>query len=346
MPPPNATPSSTPVPLAVDLDGTLIRTDMLWESLGRLLCRHPFVALRVPFWLRRGRAYCKQQLVARVTVDPATLPYHKAFLDWLKEQKAGGRILILATASDINMATPIANHIGLFDDVMASDGKTNLRNAAKHRALTERFGEHGYDYAGNSTDDLGVWPGARAAVVVNAPESLARRAAKTTKVAQTFLRPTSHLKSLASALRPLQWIKNLILFIPVLTAHQLGDQPALLRVTLAFVAFCLADSAAGLLNALRHLDADRQLPTQRHSPLASGDLPLQFALLGIPLLLLVALGLALGLSCQFAIVTGLFFATAISYSGRLEHITLLEGLFVAGRYAIRLVAGLIAAGIP
>src|SRR6478735_11892637 len=149
------------VPLAVDLDGTLIRTDMMWESLVRLLRHHPLRAIGALFALRHGRAVFKERIAVQVQVPPANVPYHVAFLAWLKEQKATGRKIVLATASDRNMAGPIAAHVGLFDDVMASDGKINLRNAAKQRALNERFGIRGYDYAGNSHDDLGVWPGAR-----------------------------------------------------------------------------------------------------------------------------------------------------------------------------------------
>ncbi len=174
------------IPLAVDLDGTLIRTDMIWESLARLWRRRPLTAIYSLLALVRGRAYFKQQLAARVTVDPAELPYHADFLAWLKEQKAAGRKLILATASDRKMAEPVAAYIGIFDEVMASDGTTNLRGANKRRALSAKFGERGYDYAGNSSVDLGVWPGTRAAIVVNARPGLAERAARLTEVSRVF----------------------------------------------------------------------------------------------------------------------------------------------------------------
>jgi 4-hydroxybenzoate polyprenyltransferase len=329
----------------VDLDGTLIRTDMMWESLVRLLRDHPFTAVASLFGLFSGRAHFKQQIATRVKVDPRNVPYHGPFLDWLQEQKLAGRTLVLATASDLDMAKPIAAHVGLFDDVLASDGKTNLRNAAKRHALTKRFGKRGYDYAGNSTDDLGVWPDAREAVIVNAPASLARRAAETTKVGQTFLAEPMRLKSLGRALRPHQWIKNLILFVPVLTAHQLGERSILLRAALAFVAFCLAASAVYLLNDLLDLDADRHHATKRNRPFAAGDLPLPFGLVGSPLLLLSALGLALCLSLNFALITAIYFVISTSYSWRLKRIALLDVLFLAGLYTLRLAAGHVATGI-
>lgn len=343
--PNDATTNSQP-PLAVDLDGTLIRTDMMWESLVRLLRRNPFAAFLSFFALLRGRAHFKERIAALVQVDPANLPYHEPFLAWLKQQKASGRKLILATASDRHMARPIAAHVGLFDDVMASDGKINLRNAAKRQALTERFGERGYDYAGNSNDDLGVWPGTREAVVVNAPALLAQRAAANTKVGQTFLTDPTPIKHFFRALRPHQWIKNLILFIPVLTAHLLDNQNTLLRVSLAFAAFCLAASAVYLLNDLLDLDADRHHATKRNRPFASGDLPLQYGLVGAPLLLLGALGLSLYLSISCALVTAVYFIISTSYSWRVKQIALLDVLFLAGLYTLRLVAGHVATGIP
>ncbi len=334
-----------PVPLAVDLDGTLIRTDMMWESLVRLLRKNPFAAIFALFNLFRGRAWFKQQLAGRVQVDPANVPYHEPFLGWLQSQKNHGRTLVLATASDIGMAKPIAAHVGLFADVMASDGKTNLRNAAKRAALTQRFGERGYDYAGNSNDDLGVWPGAREAIVVNAPESLARKAAGVTKVGQTFIDQTSRGKTLGWAVRPHQWIKNLILFVPVLTAHKLQDQTILFQSILAFVAFGLAASAVYLLNDLLDLDADRHHATKRLRPFASGDLPLQYGLVGAPLLLLGAVGLSFFLSPSFALVTVTYFFVATTYSWCLKQIALLDVLCLAGLYTFRLIAGHVATGI-
>ena len=177
--------NSKPV-LAVDLDGTLIRTDMMWESLARLLRRNPLAIFQVLFWWTRGRALLKQKLAARVRIDPAALPYQEKFLAWLREEKKAGRGIILATASDLKMAQPIADHVGLFDAVLASDGKTNLRSENKLRALTQQFGERGFDYAGNSTADYAVWRGARQAVVVNASRAVLAEAGKCAALGPTF----------------------------------------------------------------------------------------------------------------------------------------------------------------
>ena len=202
MPPP-LDPPSNPVPLCVDLDGTLIKTDLLWESLARLLRKNPFQLLPVLFWWMRGRAFLKRQLVRRVTIDPAALPYHDPFLAFLWEQKAAGRKLVLVTASDRDMALPVANYVGLLDDVLGSDGKTNLRGANKLKALTEKFGERGFDYAGNSCADLAVWRGAREAIVVNASAAVLKRAAECAKPGPTFTEDYSPFATLKSFLNEL-----------------------------------------------------------------------------------------------------------------------------------------------
>jgi 4-hydroxybenzoate polyprenyltransferase len=338
-------PTNSSVPLAVDLDGTLIHSDMMWESFARLLREKPWLVLATPFWCWLGRAHLKQQLARHVTVDATTLPYSAEFLEWLRLQKSGGRKLVLATASDLKMAEPVARHIGLFDEVMASDGKINLRDNAKLAALTARFGERGFDYAGNSSVDLDVWKGSHAAVVVNGSDNLVERARGKTTVAEVFPSRHSLFRQFMQCLRPHQWIKNLIVFVPLLTAHQLSDHTVTLQATVAFVCFCLCASAVYLLNDVLDLDADRHHPTKRNRPFARGTLPLQVGLFGGPLLLLVALGIALTLSIGFAAVVAAYFITATAYSLRLKQIALVDVFCLAGLYTARLIAGHVATGI-
>jgi 4-hydroxybenzoate polyprenyltransferase/phosphoserine phosphatase len=333
------------VPLAVDLDGTLIHSDMMWESLARLLREKPLAALAAPFWLLRGRAFLKQQLAARVRIDPARLPYHEEFLAWLREQKRCGRKLVLATASDFKMAEPIARHLGLFDEVLASDGKTNLRDEAKLAALTEKFGERGFDYAGNSSVDLDVWKGSRKAVVVNAGESLASRAKEKAELDKTFLTRESSAQALFRALRPHQWIKNLIIFVPILTAHKVGDIASVAAAGLAFAAFCTCASAVYMFNDIVDLEADRHHSTKRLRSFASGQLPLQVGLFGAPLLLLVAIAIALTISPSFTAVLLGYFLMSTAYSWRIKEVAILDVFVLAGLYTIRLVAGHVATTI-
>jgi len=198
--------AATPnIPLVVDLDGTLIQSDMMWESIARLVRRNPFAIFQLLFWWTRGRARLKQKLAARVQVNPAELALNEKFLAWLREEKKAGRKIILATASDLKMAQPIAARVGVFDEVLGSDGKTNLRSENKLRALTEKFGGRGFDYAGNSTADYAVWRGSRQAVVVNASPTVLLEAANCTTVGPTFCEGYSPFTVAKSVCTELFW---------------------------------------------------------------------------------------------------------------------------------------------
>lgn len=191
------------VPLVVDLDGTLIKTDLLWESLARRLRQNPFALFAVLFWWTRGRAFLKRKLGRRVQINPAELPVSEKFLAWLREQRKAGRKLILATASDSEIVKPVADYFGIFDEVLASDGRANLRGPNKLMALVAKFGERGFDYAGNSSVDLAVWPGARNAIVVNASPAVQKKAAAITNVAAIFSETHSSFFTLRSFLTEL-----------------------------------------------------------------------------------------------------------------------------------------------
>jgi hypothetical protein len=174
------------IPLCVDLDGTLINTDMLWESLKDVTRKRPGCVLLFPFWFLQGRAHLKQQVAARANVDISALPVHRGFLEFLQREKARGRKLILATASDQAIAEKIATRFGLFDEVLGSDGQRNLRGPAKAALLTERFGSKRFDYAGNSHVDLQVWPSTRCAIVVNGSAELVAQARAICTVSHVF----------------------------------------------------------------------------------------------------------------------------------------------------------------
>jgi 4-hydroxybenzoate polyprenyltransferase/phosphoserine phosphatase len=338
-------PAENQIPLVVDLDGTLIKTDLLWESLAQWLRKNPFGIFIALLWWTRGRAFLKQRLGERVRINPATLPVNEKFLVWLREQKSSGRKTVLATASDFQMAKRVADHFGIFDDVLASDGQTNLRGANKLKTLIGKFGERGFDYAGNSPVDLAVWRGAREAIVVNAGRSLEKRAAQCTKVEKYFEPEGCSFQALVQMLRPHQWVKNLIIFVPALTSHKLAEPTVLFREVLAFVAFCLCASGVYVINDLMDLEADREHETKKKRPFASGNLPLYIGLFAAPLLLAAGFVLGARLSWLFQIVLGLYLLLTTSYSWWIKRVALLDVFFLAGLYTIRLAAGHVAADI-
>jgi len=337
--------TASSVPLCVDLDGTLTYTDMLWESLANLLKRNPLFAFMVPIWLLSGRANLKRQVAKRATIDATLLPYNEEFLNYLRTEKSRGRKILLVSASDQALVEKVAAHIGLFDDVMASDGQTNLRSENKCAALEKRFGKNGFDYAGNSPPDIAVWAGARQAIVVNAPAALTARMKGTGKVSAEFPARGQPLRALWKALRPHQWVKNIIIFVPLITAHKIRDVEAVKASLLAFAAFCLFASGVYVLNDLFDLESDRQHATKKNRPLASGRLYLPYAFIAGPLLLLVPTVLSLIALPRFALVLLAYGIITTAYSLRLKEIAMLDVFVLAGLYTMRLVAGHVATGI-
>jgi 4-hydroxybenzoate polyprenyltransferase/phosphoserine phosphatase len=340
MNPAVATSSQTSsIPLCVDLDGTLIRTDLLWESLMQLLKQNPLYLLALPLWLVKGRAHLKQQIAGRVELDVTVLPYHKPLVDFLRAEHRQGRALVLATAADHRLAQRVADHLGFFTTVLASNGETNLRGKNKVRHLAQRFGARGFDYAGNSTVDLPVWQEARHAIVVNATERLAQQAGQLTHVSQIFNEPDARLPALIKAIRPHQWVKNFIIFVPLLTSHRLADSRLLADAVLAFLSFSLCASAVYVLNDLLDLEADRHHATKRLRPFAAGRLPIPVGVTLVMICLLFSLGTACLLSWEFVSVLALYFALTTSYSWRFKQVALLDVFFLAGLYTMRLIAG-------
>jgi len=336
---------STPeVPLCVDLDGTLLQTDLLLESLAALLRYAPLQVLLIPFWLLMGKAYLKRQLARSAPIDPTLLPYNEPLLDHLRHERQVGRTLVLTTASDELPARNIAGHLGIFADVIASDGKENLKGIKKAQRLSALF-PAGFDYAGNSSDDLPVWKASRQATVVNASRSLLRKTSRSTEVANYIPRQTSPWKAFFKELRPHHWVKNLLVIIPVATAHQLFAGVLLLRVLLTSAAFSLCASAIYVLNDLFDLGADRQHPTKRRRPLASGALPLWTTLISIPVLLAGSFGLAYSISTGTAIALAIYLILTIAYTSVFKRLVLLDVICLSVLYVWRVVAGHVATGI-
>jgi phosphoserine phosphatase len=252
--------------LAVDLDGTLLRTDTLFESLCVLLREQPRALGGATRALLKGRAGFKAFVADRVLPDVAALPLNEPLLDWLRAEQRAGCRLVLVTAADRRIAEAVAARVGLFAEVLASDGGRNLKAAAKAAVLIDRFGRGGFDYAGDARADLPVWRAARRAIVVGGPrlEQAARRVAEVERV---FPPATGRLPAVWRALRPHQWVKNALIFLPLLAAHLVTDGPSLLAAGLAFVVFGLTASAVYLLNDLLDLPADRRHPRKRRRPL-------------------------------------------------------------------------------
>jgi 4-hydroxybenzoate polyprenyltransferase/phosphoserine phosphatase len=329
-------------PLCVDLDGTLIKSDSLFDATCQFIRRRPGRIWQLPLWLAGGRARLKAEVAHLAPLDPATLPYNMELLRYLQAEHRAGRALYLATGADRGLAERVAAHLGIFTGVLASDGVTNLTKENKLASLQRRFAE--FDYIGNSSADLPMLAAARQAMVANPTRglSVALQLRKIT-VTRSFIDRKPFLSTLFKAIRIHQWAKNVLLVAPLLLSHKLR-LPAIAHVAAAFVCFSFMASANYLVNDLLDIDADRRHPVKRNRPFAAGDLPVAG---GIALaLLLVAGSLAFlpFLPREFALWLGVYIVSTLAYSFYLKRIALVDVLMLSGLYTLRLLAGGAATG--
>ena len=342
----NETPQfATESVLCVDLDGTLSRTDTLIETLLMLVKQRPLAVLLLPFWLMRGRAAFKAAIARAVRFDPESLAYNEELVDWLRAEKAAGRRIVLATAADELIARPIAAHLGIFDDVMASDGTANRKGRAKAEALRNAYGN--FVYVANADVDVPVWEAADGAVLVAGSPRIARRLSGRVSFARVF-GPSSERPAWRLWLRQLrvhQWAKNALIFVPLVLAHQITNPEKLSIAAMAFLAFSLCASSVYVLNDLLDLGSDRRHVTKKNRPFAAGVLPLAAGFTMIPLLLVPAFAISLAIDIGFAGVLVGYYGLTLAYSLELKRQPVVDVFTLAGLYTIRLFAGGVVAGV-
>jgi 4-hydroxybenzoate polyprenyltransferase len=348
------------VPLCVDLDGTLVKSDTLYDSALALARQKPAALLQLPGWLAQGKAALKKHLTSAVQLDVSHLPYNRELLQFLEQQHATGRPLYLATAADAVLAERVAAHLGIFTGVLASDGALNLAGNNKLAAFRSHFGDS-FSYIGNASPDIPLLTNCLAPMVANPTAGLTAglKRAKITPV-RSFIDQAPTLKAWLKAIRLHQWAKNVLIFLPVLLAHSLSLGP-IVGSLIAFLSFGLCASATYIVNDLLDLEADRKHVKKRRRPFASGDLS---ALKGVAVVLLflaasLALALALPLLVEladpantlenpykFVAWLGVYAVTTSAYSFRLKRMVLVDVIVLSGLYTIRIIAGAAATGIP
>jgi len=332
-----------------DLDGTLLTTDVFGESLTRLLLGRPWMIPQVLVWLAAGRSSCKGH-VAAATLDSWTRwPVRPEAERLIAEARRAGNPVVLATAAHESVAARISADLGLFDAVLASHAGVNLKGARKLQAVTDWVranGCNGFSYAGDATADIPLWQAADRVIVVEPTAGLERRVRELGKPVEVIGERRSIPRSLLRSLRPHQWVKNLLVFLPMILAHKF-DIATITAVIWAFVAFSACASTAYLVNDIADLSADREHPRKHHRPLASGRLPLTWAVAaGAGLLLGAAMISAVVLSPAFGLILVGYMANNLAYSTWLKRKPILDVLMLAGMYAVRVEAGGIAAGVP
>lgn len=325
------------LPLAVDLDGTVITTDLLWEALVRAFKVNPLVLFLVPIWLFGGKARLKQELAKRVTIDASLLPYRAEFIDFLRAEKSKGRRLVLATGSAKSFADAVAAHLGIFDQVMASEGAVNLTSSRKRDALVDAFGDGGFDYAGNSREDIKVFDAASNAIVV-APDRVAARY-QAENGASLFSGHKQSIKTILKLLRVHQWAKNVLIAVPAVLANDLGRLATDFAIVLAFISFSLLASAIYIINDLFDLDADRRHKTKRNRPLAAGTVSISSGVVVAIALITVSAAVSLYLPPFFQLVLAGYAVLTTAYTAALKRMLLIDVLALAGLYTVRVIAG-------
>lgn len=326
-------------PLCVDLDGTLVKSDTLADSLLLLVRGQPLQAMAAPLWLRSGKAAFKREVAARVALDLDHLPWNRRLLEYLSGERAAGRKLYLATGADAAMAQRIADHLGLFEEVLASDGASNHIGDRKLASLRERFSGGEFDYIGNARPDGPVLAHSTEAMVANPTRSLrALLRSKEIPVSRSFEDRATAGRSFLKAIRLHQWAKNILIFVPLILAH--AFRPSLiLNDLLAFACFSLCASATYVVNDLLDIEADRRHPKKRLRPFAAGDLSAQTGVAIVVLFLAVAFTGAAFLPSAFLSWMLVYLVATLAYSLRLKRVVLVDVLLLSGLYTLRLLAG-------
>lgn len=330
--------------LVVDLDGTALRSDMLFESFWSAFSVDWLTPFRCGVALLKGKAKLKQTLAQAAEVDVTSLPYDDQVLEYVRAWKADGGRAVLVTATNETLARAIADHLQIFDEVHGSSETCNLKSDQKAAFLTEHFGEGKFNYVGDSSADLAVWKVSAKAITVNAPEALRHKAEQLAPDAEHLETRAHSIRPYIKALRPHQWLKNLLVFLPVLAAHQL-DGSTILTSTLAFVAFSLIASSVYVVNDLLDLAADRAHPRKCKRPFAAGDLPIAHGTWMTVGLITSSVLIGLSIGSQFLMVLCLYYILTTAYSLGLKRRAVIDICVLAGLYTMRIVAGGAATGI-
>jgi 4-hydroxybenzoate polyprenyltransferase/phosphoserine phosphatase len=347
-------------PLCVDLDGTLVKSDTLVDTVVVLARQSPASLLSFPLWLAQGKAAFKRKVTSIAAIDVVHLPYNQDLLEYLRQQHAAGRPIFLATGADTLLAERVAAHLGIFSGVLASDGSTNLTGHNKLAAFRTQFPQ-GFCYIGNAKPDLPLLADCAQPMVANPHRTLqsALRSAHITPT-RTFRDGSSSVKAWLRAIRLHQWAKNTLIFLPLLLAHVHAQAPAV-AACLAFFSFCLAASATYIVNDLLDLEYDRHHARKRRRPFASGDLSpiagaatiVAFLALSVTIALLLPAIFArlspdrpLALPWRFAEWLAIYAISTTAYSLRLKRTVLVDVIVLSGLYTIRIIAGSAATGVP
>lgn len=335
--------TATHTPLVVDLDGTLTPTDTLIESIIKLVKQSPLSALCIVLWLFKGRGKFKSLIATHTSITSELLPYHESLLLYLRNEKKKGRRIILATAAHKSIAESVSAHLDLFDDVLATD-KQNIKGKEKLRIIQEKVGKE-FVYAGDSRADIPIWKAAQAAILVGVSSNITKIIRQNIPIEKEFPKISFSFSVWVRALRVHQWLKNLLLFVPLLTAFSVLSIETLIRMVTVFFAFSLLASATYIVNDLLDLENDRKHPRKKLRPFASAKIPILSGLAVAVSAFILAFLLSLGISKNFFLILIIYLLLTSSYSWALKEYVLIDVLMLSILYTLRILAGSVAFGI-
>jgi len=332
------------IPLFVDLDGTLISTDTLLESLVLFIKKYPLKIFKIFLWLMQGKAMFKYNIAKAIIPQAKLLPYRKAVLDHLKKERDTGRKIYLLTAANQKIANSVAKHLGIFDGVFGSTKNLNLSGIEKVKTIKKDITTGQFDYIGNSREDLIVWEKANKKILVDTKNRIENKLSSKDNTHILVNRKSMFsIKLLLRGMRLHQWSKNILLFLPILMAHQLTNTESILSVIWAFLSFSLCASSVYIFNDLLDVETDRKHPTKRNRPLASGAMSIITGIFLIVFLLCMGIGIAIvKLSTTFLFILFIYMISTTAYSLVLKQILLIDVIVLGGLYTLRVVAGSVA----
>lgn len=339
---------SPTTPLCVDLDGTLVTTNTLFEAVLGAIREHPWVIAKIAASFLKGKANVKHTIGLYAPHDVSSLPYNKYFLAWLQQQHANGRTLILATASDSGIANAIAQELGIFSEVIANTPQTPVSANGKCKVLCERFGTKQFAYAGNSHADISVWECAMSAILVDtAPHVTATVRTMLPIEAEFLTKEKLSIKTVLKTIRVHQWAKNLLIFTAPIAAYQITTPIIAIQSCIAFVSFSFLASSVYIANDLLDIPSDRKHATKRFRPIASGKISISGAVgLGVSMATVSALLSIVFLPINFIAILVLYLTITTLYSLRIKKIRYVDIVVLAGLYVVRIIAGSMATHIP
>lgn len=334
------------LPLVVDLDDTLLLTDTLAEAVVDCALRRPFKLLSALPKLADGRARFKAEVFDLVELDVDALPARDDLVEYIREQRAGGREVALVTATPQTIAEAVAGRFeGLFDTVHGSTSDHNLKGSNKARFLAERYPD-GFVYAGDSAADLKVWSEAGGIIFAGASKAVRAKASSLAKpVEASFDNPGRGVRQWRKALRLHQWAKNLLLFVALALSGQFVNPQAWVHAVTGFFLLGVVASATYLLNDLVDLSADRRHRTKRNRPFASGALSPVIGLILAPTMILAALVAAITLSPAFSLGLMTYLVVTMAYSFGLKKVAMLDVFILASLFTVRIALGALAINV-